>query len=104
MVAGILFGMFAVYALLFSSVFWTLTFLAKWVYSEKYYNLKVNFYECGFKSLTKMQISYDINYLTIGLFIMIYDSEFLVLIPYASNLPYYSIESAIAIIFFFFGY
>lgn len=100
--AGILFEMVAIYALLFSCIFWYLTFLAKWFYSEKYYSLKTNFYECGFKSLTKMQISYDVNYLNIILFIMLYDSEFLILIPFAANVSYQSFEAAVALIFFFF--
>jgi hypothetical protein len=49
-----------------------------------------------------MQISYDVNYLNIILFIMLYDSEFLILIPFAANVSYQSFEAAVALIFFFF--
>ena len=37
----------------FSFIFWILTYLAKYTYSNKFYNYKLNFYECGFKILLK---------------------------------------------------
>ncbi len=74
-----------VYASLFSIIFWLLTFVGKWFYSNIYYNYKLNFYECGFKSLTKVKINYNINYILLLLFFLIYDGEFLILLPFSLN-------------------
>lgn len=88
--AGVLFLNIIISAIIFSFLFWILTFLAKSTYSNKYFNYKLNFYECGFKSLNKKKITYDINYILLLLFLLIYDGEFLILIPFAFNSSYIS--------------
>lgn len=98
--AGVLFLNIIINAILFSFIFWILTFLSKTFYSNKYFNYKYNFYECGFKNLTKKKISYDINYILLVLFLLIYDGEFLILIPFAFNITYLSVEIIIAVVFF----
>lgn len=74
-----------IYASLFSIIFWLLTFAGKWLYSSKYFNYKLNYYECGFKSLTNVKINYHINYILLLLFFLIYDGEFLILLPFSLN-------------------
>lgn len=98
--AGVLFLNIIINAILFSFIFWILTFLSKTFYTNKYFNYKYNFYECGFKNLTKKKISYDINYILLVLFLLIYDGEFLILIPFAFNITYLSVEIIIAVVFF----
>jgi NADH:ubiquinone oxidoreductase subunit 3 (subunit A) len=73
-------------AIIFSFIFWILTFIFKIYYSNKNYNYKLNFYECGFKSLNNIKIQYNINFILIILFLLIYDGEFLILIPVSLNL------------------
>lgn len=73
-------------ASLFSLIFWILTFVLKYYYSNKNYNYKLNFYECGFKSLTNIKVQYNVNFILILLFLLIYDGEFLILIPFALNI------------------
>ena len=97
---GVLFLNIIINAILFSFIFWILTFLSKTFYTNKYFNYKYNFYECGFKNLTKKKISYDINYILLVLFLLIYDGEFLILIPFAFNITYLSVEIIIAVVFF----
>lgn len=97
---GVLFFNLIINAILFSCIFWILTFLSKVFYTNKYFNYKYNFYECGFKNLTKKKISYDINYILLVLFLLIYDGEFLILIPFAFNINFISIEILFIIIFF----
>ena len=97
---GVLFLHIIINSILFSFIFWTLTFLSKIFYSNKYFNYKYNFYECGFKNLTKKKISYDINYILLVLFLLIYDGEFLILIPFSFNITCTSLEVIIAVIFF----
>lgn len=98
--AGVLFLNIIINAILFSFLFWILTFLSKMFYSNKYFNYKFNFYECGFKSLHKKKITYDINYVLVLLFLLIYDGEFLVLIPFAFNSLCISFLIILSFIFF----
>lgn len=85
MIGGILFYVI-VNATLFSFIFWILTFILKYYYSNKNFNNKFSFYECGFKSLTNIKIQYNINFILLLLFLLIYDGEFLILIPFALNI------------------
>ena len=75
---------------LFSCIFWVLTFIFKYYYSNKNCYYKLSFYECGFKSLTNIKIQYNINFVLIILFILIYDGEFLILIPFSLNIILYN--------------
>lgn len=83
--AGILVFLVVINAIIFSFIFWILTFVSKYYYSNKYYNTKLNFYECGFKSLNQFQINYSLNFILLVLFLLLYDGEFLILIPFSLN-------------------
>ena len=85
---------------LFSFFFWGLTFLFKIFYSKKNFTFKLNFYECGFKSLTNIKIQYNINFILILLFVLIYDGEFFLLIPFSINSTNVTIFSFFIIFFF----
>lgn len=87
-------------AIFFSFLFWLITFAAKSLYTNKYYNYKLNFYECGFKSLTNKKINYSINYIMLILFLLVYDGEFLILIPFSLNLTLVSFEVILSISIF----
>lgn len=89
-------------AFLFSFIFWLLTFLAKYFYSNKNYNNKLNYYECGFRSLTNIKIKYKINYILLLLFLLIYDGEFIILIPFSLNITLLNFEVIFLLFIFFF--
>ena len=89
-----------IYASLFSLIFWILTFILKYYYSNKNFEYKLNFYECGFKSLSNIKIQYNINFILIILFLIIYDGEFLFLIPFALNISIINFISLFLIFFF----
>ena len=74
--------------------------LFKFYYSNKNYTYKLNYYECGFKSLTNIKVQYNINYILILLFLLIYDGEFLIIIPVALNISLLNF-SILFLIFFF---
>lgn len=93
-------GIIIINAILFSFIFWILTFLFKFYYSNKIYNYKLNFYECGFKSLTNIKIQYTINFTLIMLFVLIYDGEFLILVPLALNVSLLNLHSLILLLIF----
>ncbi len=88
------------HAILFSFIFWILTFLFKLFYSNKNYNYKLNFYECGFKSITNIKIYYNLNFILLILFILIYDGEFLLLIPFSLNIKINFLIASLVIIYF----
>lgn len=87
-------------ASIFSIIFWILTFVFKYYYSNKNFNYKLNFYECGFKSLNNIKIQYNINFILIILFLLIYDGEFLILIPLALNITILNFVSVFILICF----
>lgn len=99
---GIYISQLILNAALFSCIFWILTFISKSVYTNKYFNYKLNFYECGFKNLTPIYISYEINYIMLILFLLIYDGEFLALIPYSFNVTDFFTSDIVIYISFFF--
>lgn len=86
--------------ILFSLIFWIITFILKYYYSNKNFNYKLNFYECGFKSLNNIKIQYNINFILIVLFLLIYDGEFLVLIPLSLNISLLNFISVILLFLF----
>lgn len=98
---GSIFLFLVLNAFLFSFIFWILTFALKFTYSNKYFNYKLNFYECGFKSLSTVKITYQINYILLILFLIIYDGEFLVLIPFSLNTTIINFITYLILIFFF---
>ncbi len=98
--AGILYILILTHVLLFSGIFWLLTFLTKYFYTNKYYKYKLNFYECGFKSLTKTKINYSMNFILLLLFLLLYDGEFFILIPFALNIQITSLIPYSLLIFF----
>jgi len=85
-VGGIVFIFLIVNILVFSLIFWLLTFACKYFYQDKYSNYKLNFYECGFKSISVIRLNISIQYLLLALFLIIYDSEFLFLFPIIFNI------------------
>lgn len=98
---GIFFVQLLVNAFIFTFIFWGLTFLAKYTYSNKFYNYKLNFYECGFKNISGKRVVYELNFILIILFLLIYDGEFLVLVPFSLNASLLSYEVVVVMTFFF---
>lgn len=82
---GLLFFIIICNTLLFSFIFWLLTILSKYFYQDKYSNYKLNFYECGFKSISVIRLNISIQYCLIAIFLIIYDGEFLILMPLIFN-------------------
>lgn len=98
--AGNLVFFLVVNAIMFSFIFWILTFVSKYFYSNKYYNTKLNFYECGFKSVNQFQINYSVNFLVLVLFLLLYDGEFLILVPFSLNILVANLSNYIILLFF----
>lgn len=74
--------------------------MLKFYYSNKNFTYKLNFYECGFKSITNIKVQYNINFILIILFLLIYDGEFLILIPISLNISLLNFISIFILLFF----
>lgn len=73
-------------SIFFSFIFWALTLLSRFFYYDKYSNFKLDFYECGFRSVTAIRINIPVQFVLVSVFLIVYDSEFLVLYPAVFNL------------------
>jgi NADH:ubiquinone oxidoreductase subunit 3 (subunit A) len=71
--------------LLFGIIFWALTWVAEYFYSKKNHLTKRQFYECGFKSNIDLDIQVNINFPMLCVFLILYDIEFTLLLPFLFN-------------------
>lgn len=66
-----------------SFLFWSLTYVG-YVVRDEYENYDSGlFYECGFRSLQKVNIKFNLNTLVVALFLVLYEVEFLFLVPFS---------------------
>lgn len=72
--------------LVFSLIFWGLLLLSSYFYKIKNQNSKRHFCECGFKSLSDLNIQININFIMLCVFLILYDIEFTLLFPILFNI------------------
>jgi len=73
---------------IFSFIFWVLTWAGEYFLKKKNHSEKKNFYECGFKSTTDINIQINLNFSMLCVFLILYDIEFTILIPLIVNLSF----------------
>lgn len=71
---------------IFSLIFWFLTWAGGFFFKKKNHTTKRNFYECGFSSLTDIHIQINLNFALLCIFLILYDIEFTFLFPILFNL------------------
>ena len=71
--------------LIFSLIFWVLLFICGGFYKIKNQVSKQHFCECGFKSLSDINIQININFVMLCIFLILYDIEFTLLFPILLN-------------------
>lgn len=86
--------------LVFTLIFWLLTWVGEFFFTKKNHATKKNFYECGFKSTSDLNIQINFNFSMICVFLILYDIEFTLLIPVFFNLFYINFFEFILIITF----
>lgn len=86
--------------LVFSLIFWALLFLCSYFYKIKNHNSKRHFCECGFKSLSDINIQININFVMLCIFLILYDIEFTLLFPALFNTWGINILQYIAVLWF----
>lgn len=76
----------AQHVFVFGIIFWLLTFLGWSTTKKKNHHYKKKFYECGFSSLDDIDISIDIKFILVAVFLILYDVEFTFLFPLLFNI------------------
>lgn len=71
--------------LVFSLIFWGLLLAGSYFYKIKNHTSKRHFCECGFKSLSDINIQININFAMLCIFLILYDIEFTLLFPILFN-------------------
>lgn len=89
--------------LIFCWLFWILTFCGEYFYTINVQFFKNHLYECGFKILNDIDIQIHFNFILLASFLVLYDVEFMLLIPIVFNTQYIGyIQFFVLISFFFF--
>lgn len=78
---SLLVALLIINCLIFSFIFWILTFFSKIFYVSKYKNYKLDFYECGFQRTSFLKVNYSIQYILLATFLILYDGDLLALYP-----------------------
>ncbi len=86
--------------LVFALIFWGLTWAGEYFYKRKNHDAKRQFYECGFKVSTDTDIQFNLSFTLICVFLVLYDLEFTLLIPFLFNVSF--LTSASILVFFSF--
>lgn len=86
--------------ILFTFIFWFLTVVGEFFFKKKNHTTKKNFYECGFKTNTDINIQMNFNFCLISVFLILYDIEFTLLIPVFFNIFYINMFQFLLIIVF----
>lgn len=70
---------------IFSLIFWALTIIGSYFYKKKNHYMKKQFYECGFKSISDINLQINLNFVMLCVFLILYDIEFVFLFPILFN-------------------
>lgn len=66
-------------------ILWFVTFIGSFFYNKKEYDIKNEFYECGFKSISDYNFKLNSGTFASMIFVVFYDVELLFTIPYIVN-------------------
>lgn len=87
---------------IFCMIFWGLTWFGEYFYKVKTQTPKNQFYECGFKSINDINVESNFSFIIFASFLVLYDVEFLFLIPLAFNLTFVGTQQIVTLIIFLF--
>lgn len=86
--------------LIFCVIFWLLTWFAEYFYTIKQQLTKKQFYECGFKSISELNIQINLGFFMVAVFLILYETEFNFLFPLLFNYSTFSLLEFILILIF----
>jgi len=99
-VGDMVFFFFLKNVFIFSLIFWALLLLSSYFYKIKNQNSKKHFCECGFKSLSDINIQININFVMLCVFLILYDIEFILIFPILFNVTYINSIQFISLMIF----
>lgn len=85
---------------IFCIIFWGLTVAGGYFYKNKKNTSKKQFYECGYKTLTELNIQINLNFAIVCVFLILYDVEFMFIFPALFNVTYISGDQFIVLYIF----
>ena len=87
--------------LIFLIIFWLLTWGGEYFYKVKNHAAKKQFYECGFKTVSDLNIQINVNFAMLCIFLILYDVEFIFLFPFLFNISVVGFFQILVFFFFF---
>jgi len=92
---------FLIHTSIFASIFWFLSIIGEYFFTKKVTSSKRQFYECGFKLINDISAQINFNFILFAVFLIIYDVEFIFIIPLIFNMIYLGPTSLFVVIYFF---
>ena len=86
--------------LIFGIIFWLLTWGAEFFFTKKNHLTKKQFCECGFRTLSELNIQINLNFSMLCVFLILYDIEFTFLFPLLFNFSNIFMLEFFVILFF----
>ena len=83
-------------------IFWLLTWIAEYFFSSKNNKQKHQTYECGFKSISELNIQLNLNFSLVCVFLILYDVEFIFMYPFFFN--FFLVNHVAFLLFLFFTF
>lgn len=85
---------------IFCCIFWLLTFLGEYFYTDDFYEFKNQFYECGFQAVNEINLQINFNFIIFASFLILYDVEFMLAVPFIFNINYITQDSVLIFLIF----
>lgn len=86
--------------LILTLIFWLLSYLGTKFFQERHFISSTEFFECGFFSTDSFNIKFNLNFLIIINLLILYDVEFLFIVPYFYNFQSTTLFSSFLFILF----
>lgn len=87
--------------LLLMCIFWFLSFIGDKYFKNKFYKSSREVYECGFLSTHKLKVAFNLSFFLIACLLILYDIEFLFLVPFFFNSLNFTLYSVCVYWFFY---
>ena len=91
---------FIQHVFIFCLIFWLLTWIAEYFFKKKNTKTKYQFYECGFKTISELNVQINLNFSIVCIFLILYDVEFIFLYPIFFNFFFLNYIIIFTLLFF----
>lgn len=85
---------------LITSLFWLLSFIGTKFFKRKVYKSADELFECGFLTTHTLNLNFNYNFLITATLLILYDVEFLFLLPVLFNYSLLSLHALLVYTFF----